>query len=295
MADIRAPRQNHAIEGLRFLAALGIVWFHMQAPGQPYAYAALAVFLALTADLSAGALERGSLFGFWAKRFWRIAVPWVAWSAFYFAMRKATGLEAPEFWSDWRVFLIGPEIHLWFLPFVLIASMLVMIAQAWISLNGGINVLLAVFVALASVSLILHHWAGFDAPFAQWTFALPPFLLGLVMAHARRSGQDWAEPAFLFATMGITLAAGASDGLLQLLIAWPVLWVVWRLPLRNDWLPRLGALAFGIYLIHPFLALVLFKFAPGLESTVAGVVILFAASALAVAVMRRVPVLRAVV
>lgn len=49
---------NLSIEGLRFTAAFGIVWFHMQAPGQPFAYSALAVFLVLTADLSAGSLQR---------------------------------------------------------------------------------------------------------------------------------------------------------------------------------------------------------------------------------------------
>lgn len=295
MIDPRLPRRNLGIEGLRFVAALGIVWFHMQAPGQPFAYAALAVFLVLTADLSAGSLERGGTAAFLRGRVTRVLVPWLAWSGFYLALLIARGADLPDFAGDWRAVLIGPEIHLWFLPFVFLASVLVLAAQAWVSFARSLTVVLVAAVAGAALSLVAHNWANLPEPFAQWSFALPPFLLGLVMAHARRSGQDWAEPAFMFAVLGIALAAGATEGVLQLLIAWPVLWLVWRLPVRAAWLAPLGALSFGIYLIHPFFALVMFKFAPALEATLPGVVLVFAASALTVAILQRIPLLRRLV
>ncbi|MFN4101139.1 MAG: acyltransferase family protein, partial [Pararhodobacter sp.] len=179
-----------------------------------------------------------------------------------------------------------------FLPFVLLASALVLAAHRFAQHPRSV---LAAAVILAALSLILHNREALPAPFAQWTFALPPFLLGLVMAQARSSGRVWAEPAFMVTVTGLAIAAGATEGLLQLLIAWPVLWVVWRMTLRGVWLAALGALSFGIYLIHPFFMLVLFKLSPALEATVPGVVLVFAASALTVAGLRRLPVLRRLV
>jgi len=289
------PEFHPPIEGLRFVAAFGIVWFHMQAPGQPYAYAALAVFLALTADLSLGVLDRGGPRVFLRRRLVRVGLPWVVWSAFYLAVGLATGVAMPDFLGDWRALLIGPEMHLWFLPFVLLASGLVLGVKLWADAAGSPNGPVILMALASFVALVAQTWGALPAPFAQWAFALPPFLLGLVMALARRFGAAWLEPAFLFAVIGLSLATQSTEGLLQLLIAWPVLWVVWRLPPGGNGLVELGGLSFGIYLIHPFLALVLFKFAPWAEGRILGVVGLFVVSALAVAVLRRVPGLRAIV
>lgn len=295
MRDLSIAQKNHSIEGLRLIAALGIVWFHMQAPGQEIAYAALAVFLILTADLSSGSLQRSGTRVYLRNRVTRILFPWSVWSGLYLALAYARGVPISVHLADWRHILIGPEIHMWFLPFVFLASGFVLAAKRLVQTPRGFTLWLLLAIGFSTVSYLIHNWLSPPDPFAQWTFAIPPFLLGLIMAHARDRKLVWPEVLFIISVSGLTWAAGATEGVLQLLIAWPILRLFWSIPVPWDWLTKLGALSFGIYLIHPFFMLVMFKFAPALEATVPGVMLVFAASAAAVAILQRLPVFKRLV
>ncbi len=63
----------------------------------------------------------------------------------------------------------------------------------------------------------------------------------------------------------------------------------WRLPLRGAWLAPLGKAAFGIYLVHPFFMLVVYKLAGPDVNRLLGAVLAFLMSWAAVAVLRRWP------
>ena len=100
--------------------------------------------------------------------------------------------------SDPWTLLIGPSIHLWFLPFVMVALITIP------ALSRSIQSPRALFVAcvgLVGVSLplgLLHAevapvaWfanvAPFPQPLPQWFYSLPLFLFGALLAVAKRLG-----------------------------------------------------------------------------------------------------------
>ena len=105
------PRRNGFVDYARFLAALGIVWFHTHAPGKELAYSALPFFLVLLAMPSrADAGQRAK----------RLLLPFVTWSMIYAA--EFTGLamskgNPPFGWWHTSMIVTGVSLHLWFLPF----------------------------------------------------------------------------------------------------------------------------------------------------------------------------------
>ncbi|WP_040644961.1 acyltransferase family protein [Rubellimicrobium thermophilum] len=285
-----AATRRQSIDLLRFVAAFGVVWAHMQAPGMVEGYVALALFTILTAFLSLRSLARRGPRWFWLGRLVRFGLPWVVWSAFYLLLElwRAEDPRMALTLTDPLRLLIGPTVHLWFLPFIILSSPLVLLALHAMTSARHVWILSLLLIPAAMGALWAHDRIAPPEPVIQWAFAALPFLYGLLSAGGQR--HDAVAAPLLFATascVGASLLWGSIPAPF-LLLACLLFEGLWRLPLSHPALPALGQLAYGIYLVHPFFMLVWYRFAGG-WSAIAGAFAVFVASASAAWLIRRLP------
>lgn len=229
---IVSPR-NAMIDYGRFVAALGIVWFHTQAPGMRLAYVALPFFLVLLTIPS-----RAST----AKRAERLLLPFLRWSVLYAVVLTAMAIrhhEAPFGWWQPEMVLTGTAIHLWFLPFAfLIAVLSPLLRRPLVAIAAAIGFSVAVCL-----------WGTPSAPpFAQWSFGLLPVLTGFVFFAA---GWRVAVPVLAFCWLILSIWHPAPDNTTIVVgTALSIAALSVTLPANriSDWC---STLSLWIYLGHP--------------------------------------------
>lgn len=190
------------IEACRLLAAMGIVWFHAQAPASAWAYGGLVFFITLTVWLGQSGAPVQALPSLWRQRAARLLLPWLLWVALYGAVNRLLGL---PFWPasphPALSVLAGPSIHLWYLPFVFFALAAAdAVRRCWpprtvlIAAAGGASAL-ALWPALWR-----SHSLQAPYPLLQWADGLLPVLHGLLLAivspraAAQGAGSAGASP-----------------------------------------------------------------------------------------------------
>jgi len=297
---------RRSIDLLRFVACFGIVWDHARAPYADVGYLALAIFLVLTSFLAVGSFERSKGAKFWLSRAQRIAVPWLFWCVVfrivYEWFQRAPGV-APLLTEPGSL-LIGPYIHLWFLPFVMIFLVVIPTISTQIQTRQEL-IVACVLLGLISVPFaLLHAEAGLAAwfvaeekipqPLPQWFFSLPLFLYGGISATAHRMGHS-GIPVIAAAIISLVLTVLLPEfASVQMILAALVFEMVWRIRIDGRWPTTLASFAFGIYLMHPIFMLVAFKlFGPDVDRSL-GALVAFFGSWAATAVLQRTPLARIV-
>lgn len=230
--------RNGLIDYGRFLAALGIVWFHSQAPGSRVAYIALPFFLVLLSIPSSISL------GARAKL---LLVPFLIWSVIFAMLSTALALknQNPPFdWWRWDMLLSGTWIHLWFLPFAFVAATL----SPWLR-----HPLASLGAAILFATLIVLNGTPESLPFGLWAFGVIPVLTGIAYsAWGWRLAVTVLGLSMLILFLGypspdnMTILVGTGLALVFLsnhLPATPV----------SDWC---GRLSLWIFLSHPLVILV---------------------------------------
>ncbi len=264
------------VDVARLLSAILVVCFHApSAPCQQYTLSGLAYLILLTFCFQGlGRVRVGSYT--LQKRAVRLLSPWVFWSLFYIAIKIVRNQPVlADFWSHPAKLLIGPEIHLWFLPFAFLGGIagqfLLDVAtrlpgpRPWLFLGG-------VAACLAAIVPPLHGL--FPEPFRQWMYALPLLPVGLGFGLSLNLPGDQRSVAFaslLGCALVISWRCGELSYLLSLVaLAVSVPWKTRELP----WLKYLASLSMGIYLLHETVFLVIHKYlhsAPWYFFAVAGV------------------------
>ncbi len=299
--NVRPQTRIAALDLGRFLAAFGIVWAHAGAPGAQAGYTALGLFLVMTGYLAVGSYQRAPGPGFWAARARRILVPWLIWCVIFRVLHDVVGHNPFRLLSEPFSLLIGPAIHLWFLPAAMLALLFVpglardiVSRAALIRATAGLVVLSALLVAVQTGAGPLDGHL-LPEPFPQWSFSLPIYLWGVLHALALRLGAGRLTLA------GAVLASAASwavvPGLasVQMILSALAFEALRRLPLHGSsargalWL---GSHAFGIYLMHPFFTLLAYKFlGPDLPKALLALVS-FGGAFFATAVLLQLPLAR---
>ncbi|MDQ2066615.1 acyltransferase [Xinfangfangia sp. CPCC 101601] len=269
------PKREYrrVIDLLRFLAAVGIVLDH----GMGWAvvgYPALGLFLILTAYFGVGSYRRamgqeGQGGGFWSNRAKRMLVPWLFWCAFYRLVWEVVSDEPFQLLSDPFTLLIGPSIHLWFLPFAALAMIFIpAIARdvervPQLVLASVILVPLSIALGLIHAKSGLEGWLISDGPIVppvpQWAFSLPIFIWGALAAVAHRLGRPEITLAAAFVSSAVLLALDWDVASIQLILCAVIFEIGYRLRWQGQWMTDLAGYAFGLYLLHPFFMLVGYK------------------------------------
>lgn len=230
--------RNGLIDYGRFLAALGIVWFHTQAPGYRVAYIALPLFLVLlTMPPSAG-------FGTRARR---LLVPFLTWSLVFAMLSTALALknQNPPFeWWRWHMLLSGTWIHLWVLPFAFIA----VTVSPWLR-----HPLASLGAAILVATLIALNGTPQTVPFGLWTFGVIPVLTGIAYFAW---GWRLAATTLGLSMLILFLGAPSPDNIVLLVgTGLALVFLSNHLPTTavSDWCARLSL---WIYLSNPLVIVV---------------------------------------
>lgn len=231
-AVVKAER-NGLIDYGQFLAALGIVWFHTQAPGFLVASFASPFFLVLL-SMPSGTSP--------ATRAKQLLLPFLTWSLVFAMLNTALSLktQSPPFeWWRWNMILTGTWIHLWFLPFAFLATLV----SPWLR-----HPLASLGLAMLAAILIVLNGTPQTVPFGQWAFGIIPVLVGIAFVSW---GWRLAVTTLFLSTLILFLGQPSPDnitilvgtGLALLLLSNPIPETA-----ISDWC---GRLSLWIYLSHP--------------------------------------------
>ncbi|MBE7636413.1 acyltransferase family protein [Sneathiella sp. P13V-1] len=262
----KSNNRNLNIELARFVGAIGILWFHAQAPGDFIGYAALQTFTALTIYFSLVSGEKLKLGEFIFNRFNRIVLPWIAWSivyAFGLIIIKAIEGKALNFFEPWML-LTGPAIHLWFLPYAFCCSILMKVFNDIVNLKSGNNTILimAILTVGALASLIAFNISKFSipTPYIQWLAVLPSTITGLALYFVRNNRKLLALLFYVQVPICFIALLFGSGLILQYYVGIAVIALCFLLPdIKFSQSGTLSNLALGIYLIHPAVIWVISK------------------------------------
>lgn len=297
---------RRSLDLARFVACFGIVWDHARAPYADIGYLALALFLVLTSYLAIGSFERSGSRqigqDFWLSRARRIALPWLFWCAVYRGIHEIVSDQPFVLLSDPMTLFIGPSIHLWFLPFVILTLPLIPALSLGVRTPRDLALACALLVTVSLPLGWVHAQVGtagwfidiglFPQPFPQWFFSLPLFTYGAIAALAHRLGlRSMALGAAALVSVPLYLFKPEFASLQMLLVAL-VFEALWRWDLKGTWPTTLAGAAFGIYLLHPAAMLVAFKvFGPQIDRSFAAVFAFVLCWGLTL-ILQRLPVLR---
>ena len=230
---------NGTIDYARILGAIGIVWFHMHLWGGWFTHAALPMFVILLIYFGHNRPLH--------ERARRLMTPWLLWSAIYLTAKLAevalTSATLADEFHLWML-LVGPSVHLWFLPFSLgfLALCQIMSRIAWI-----------IAIPASVLAIVIMNSYHPPIPFAQWLFVLPSAFIGLFLAHEGR--LYWLIGATLLGCGG-AIVAGFPEVAGPTLIAAAIVFAIQLSPVQfasTKLSRRLSEMALPLYLIHPLI------------------------------------------
>lgn len=223
--------RNQNIELVRIAAAFGIVLFHSGAPGAAIGYSGLVAFTALSTYFATSSSM--------AKLAKRVLLPWAVWSVFYFFWRfAADGTPFHEGLNPLESIFYGT--HLWFLPFIFVANLVVSRLR-----SEHLPLICAVlaFAFLAATPWWRQVQLAFDPPVTQFLHAIPAALLGVALRT--RAGMAICALGLLAGLVwqvgGVSLPYALGGGAVLAAILLPQLrWNV----------QGASVCMFGVYLVH---------------------------------------------
>jgi len=225
--------RNGLIDYGRFAAALGLVWFFTQAPGNRIAYLSVPFLLVVLTLPITGTI---------AAKARRLLLPFLIWSLVFAVVQTAFTLKtnAPPFgwWEDYML-LTGTWYHLWILPFAFLAAVL----APWFQ-----HPLASLGTALLVALLMAAEGTPEAFPFGLWSFGIIPIIVGIAFFAW---GWRLAVVTLLLSAMILFLGRPAPDNITILVgTALALTCMSIHLPATqtSDWCGRMST---WIILSHP--------------------------------------------
>jgi hypothetical protein len=263
-----AKRRVHLArwDQLRVVAAVDTVAIHLTGDHALYGFG-LPLFLMLAVALGVSKPDAPPTSRFLARRAERVLAPWLFWSIVLFGLRvfDAWRYDRPLFvWLEPEMLLYGPQIHLWFLPFVVIAGLAAHLAQRLLTQRLRFRVdrpgaPMAAF-AIAALLLVPASQPARGWPFEQWLFSVPTIALGygvgrcVAWGNLARARLGTSAGFALFVALGLAILVVRPEatplfvryvGGLALLVG-----AMWLPNVVDRWSPRLVPLMLGVYVLH---------------------------------------------
>ncbi len=279
-----ARGRNATIEILRYVGAVGIVWFHLGGPVSWIGHAALILFIVISIYF---ALSQNGLT--WKRT--RVLELWLVWSAIYLVMKIAQavmdGKSILTEFEPWML-LTGPVLPLWFLPFIYVATGLASTYRLKVAAPPPWIEGIALSAGILAFMTVLQVSPG--VPFAQWCIGFSAVCLALAIYRAKIS---YIPLGLVMVTLALAVTTGQLGESRLLLLAAPV--AIWTFLFAPNWqsdlAEKLGGLALPLYLLHPGLDAVTTLLLPDLEAVTKIVLVIIAATTIGF-IMQRTAFLR---
>lgn len=232
-----ARGRNGLIDALRCICAVGIVWFHSEAPGHRVAYIALPFFLVLLSiPMHIQFRDRAT----------RLLRPWLIWSAIFAAGESLRAFFLGEDLFGWfqpSMILYGTMIHLWFLPFAFVAGYILVPIHTFPRVSLYVPLIAALFVS------VMPH--SQSPPFPQWFFGIVPAAAGAAFFAQKGNGRYLALISLLGAFLLLEILQPQPDNLV-ILLGSGLAMGAFMLPVPSNSVTKLAAqVSFPVYLSHP--------------------------------------------
>jgi len=254
---------------LRLVAALDIVGHHV-GNGHVFWGLGLPVFLLFGTMLGLSKAQPRSFLDFAKARAKRIVVPWLFWSLIIsglLALEASFGLPDRPFYFQWLMPLYGPEIHLWFLPFIAFAGCGSYALWRWLPESREMRMV----TSFASGGCLVAAWEFSPEvvwPFQQWLFGLAAVPLGVALGRTQALVEDvvtrrreWLAHLGLMLVLPLAVEAYLRGGLSLDAIGARYCGALLLLVIASRWTdsawwPRHPALQpaqymLGVYILHP--------------------------------------------
>lgn len=294
-------RYLHNWDRLRIVGSLDILGSHLTGV-HTFGGIGLPAFLIVSIALTVRSAGRRDPRSFVWRRARRALAPWLFWSLIIAAersVRAAISGKAIFGWVRPNMALYGPEIQLWFLPFIAVVGVLAGLLQLGTQ-RVAPRLLAWLAVTLSLLGVALSPWLGHGWPFEQWAFSLPAVGLGFALGrllNVQSSRLAALQITAAFSLGVILLCCGLPIHpvvALRYVGAATVVTVCTMLPNRADALtPRLVELTLGIYALHMLvyrdLVAPLLTQAGAISSAVTRVLVTFLLTGAIVALLRRGP------
>ena len=263
-----ATERVAGLDLLRILATVGIVWFHTEeAPCRSIGYAGLPMFLLIFFALIARQGPARSTRDFVRRRWDRLLMPWLFWSAVYGMSQLvkaacSADLGRLERLLSLQTIFVGTSLHLWYLPYAFTSGLLIHLLnrRTWRIDNRPV-----VFVAtLTGVVILVVCTLGtrlrqYPPPWPQWEFGLAAIPLGLAIGRALTMPSRRAQVLMLSLACGVTVGTCAVLAFLRLgsppvpygVAILLVCLACCGLVHGSGFVATVAPWTFGIYLIHP--------------------------------------------
>lgn len=273
MQDIQDSQltRNPAVEALRYVGAVGIVWFHMEGPVSWVGHSALGVFIILSVVLTL------SMGGAWSRK--RVLKIWLFWSAIYAAMKvlQAVLHGTPiidEF--EWWMLVTGPSLPLWFLLFIYVANGF---AAMYVKKVDWPPIFEGAVLGILSASLVVAV-PTLPIPLSQWALGVAAVLAAIAVFRGIEGNWTvlavWAAPILIL-----------GDRLFILAVPVATLALIYPAKAQQSWPNILGRLALPVYILHPGISS-----AASLDGSAEAAIIVAIISTILGAILIRMPVFR---
>jgi hypothetical protein len=258
--------RNYNLEILRIISAFGIVLSHGKYAiwAREFGNISLIIFVLISSYFLSPQKNYSSFF---SKRADRLLIPWLFWFVVYGLLHVMNGKSFLPVTGDiFSAVLNGSRMHLWYLPFIFITSVIIVFYYNMIEQRPTYKKFNLIFLMLLSIILLFSMplWRPLSLdlckPWGNWFIAFPAVFIGASLANLNHPLSNyWKIILYLITIILISTWLTLSGQWLGIPCLFGILLFVSALYLKFD-ITRYSKIimlisncTYGIYLIHPFI------------------------------------------
>lgn len=286
---------NYNLEILRIIGAFGIVWFHsgQELWGRRIGYSGLIIFVLISIYLLTPKIKE-DIHHIIYKKTNRLVLPWICWFFIYGIINISTSKSfLPHYGNILSDILAGPRMHLWYLPFLFIASTTIIYYNYLLKTNKQIITVTLSIILLLTTPLWRPLSLDLGMPWAQWFHAVPAVFIGLSIAYINVNFIY----AVIIASISIWLIVIGQYGVgIPYLVG--CMLFIFSISLKNyaiksEIIPKISDSTYGIYLVHPLIYSVENRL--GFQENLMLPVVTFLVSLLVIIIIRKIPLVNKII